>query len=381
MLDGENGAENQVENEIEEEIVEDLAGGEAEGTGAGGENKEQSLREGLMAAMEASRNKDTAEEGADKGKKVLVKDPVTGKFVKTAEPKKAPLDPVKKALDGKQAVASVTPPLQPLAPQPHAKMNKTLREAWGTLPAPIQQALNQRETEIDTVLTRQDGERQLGRGFSETVAPYLASMRAENTEPLKAVAELLNTAYILRTASPQEKGRLLWRTAQTFGADMRQNMQQGQQQFDPRLNAVNQQLAELQGELKKQEALRQQQEQAGINSLIETFKADKEAHPYFDEVREDMAALLAGNRAKSLDEAYDKAVYANPDIRSALLATKVVDEEGKRVADQKAKAEKAKKAGSSVKGGGPGLEASRKSQVGDRSLREELTANLRAASS
>lgn len=392
MLDGEEKTETQTEGTENAEIIDTGGTGDGGGTPSDvsandAEKKEPSLREALLAATKAAKEKasgetkdKTPEENAEKPKAGFVKDPVTGKFVKSGTENKIPTKETKKGPDGKPlsvAGAQQADKNQPL--QPHKMMNKALRDAWPTLAPAVQAALNNRESEMETVITKQDGERQLARRFTETVSPYVAMIRSEGGEPIKAVAELLNTAYKLRTASPQEKGRLLWQTAQQFGADMRQTMQQGQPVFDPRLHEVNQRLASLQGELKKQQSLQQQQEQEGIKRLIETFAADKDTYPYFNDVREDMAALLQGGRAADLQEAYDKAVYANPDIRSALLAAKTVEDEGKRVADQKAKAEKAKKAGSSVRGG-PGMTAAKNGQIPANNLRDELKAQFRAHS-
>ena len=91
-----------------------------------------------------------------------------------------------------------------------------------------------------------------------------------------------------------------------------------------------------------------------------------------------MAALLKDGLAKDLQDAYDQAVYARPDIRSTLLEQQLAEKEAKRVADAKAKADAARKASGSVTGS-PGATAPSKSNVPERSLREELVANLAAA--
>ena len=49
---------------------------------------------------------------------------------------------------------------------------------------------------------------------------------------------------------------------------------------------------------------------------METFALDTKAHPYFDEVADDIIALL--KTGASLQEAYDKAVWANPVIVNSL---------------------------------------------------------------
>jgi hypothetical protein len=47
---------------------------------------------------------------------------------------------------------------------------------------------------------------------------------------------------------------------------------------------------------------------------IDAFAADP-AHPYFDELANDITKLFEAGLAKDLPEAYEKAVYANPTTR------------------------------------------------------------------
>lgn len=385
LIDGENEDQTGGENEI----IEDIAEGGAElhengnlDDGAKQENeKPLSIREALQKAQAEAKTK--SGDGDKTQKKIPPKDE-KGKFTKASGKPDTAAKPVTDKTakpvqgDPAQNTALLNPADKPI--EPNKYLNRVVREKWAQLPREVQTALNQRETEFEAKLSKQDEERTLARKFTEVINPYLPQIRAEGAEPIKAVAELLNTAYLLRTASPLDKGRLLWDTARQFGADMRQGLQtQAQQGFDPRLHAINQQVAQLQGEIKKQNDLRVQQEQGAITGLIEVFAADKEAHPYFEEVKADMAALLQGGRAKDLQDAYDKAVFANPDTRSALLAANKAGDEGKRVADEKAKADKAKKAGSSVKGG-PGMVANRNGQIPSKDLRSELKAQFRARS-
>lgn len=80
----------------------------------------------------------------------------------------------------------------------------------------------------------------------------------------------------------------------------------------------------------------------------------KVAHPYFNDVRPVMAALMTSGQAKTLSDAYDMAVYANPQVRASLLAADQV----KQADDRRRAAETARSAGATVTGApghrGPG---------------------------
>ena len=322
------------------------------------QSEPKSVRENLIAALQAHKKPTESQETTEKSSRE--RDP-SGKFVKAASPSKDEL-PEKPAIE----LPAIKPPE---SLPPHVKMK------WATLSRDVQEAWAQREEEVHKGFTKFDEERVFGKQIKNVVAPYEAMIRAEGGTPDKAIAELLNTAYLLRTASPQQKGQLIWQVARQFGADM-SIAQQGAQQVPPFLQQLQQELQQVKGTLAQREALQKQQEQEGLNSQIQAFSADPQ-HVHFEKVKPVMAALLSAGTAKDLQDAYDKAVYADPEIRSTLLQQQQAEAEAKRVADQKAKAEAARKAAGSIKGA-PGL-AIAKMANGSTSLRETLKAAYREA--
>lgn len=322
---------------------------------------------------------------------VSLRDQIVAARDKAVEPKEdAPIEEKKlkaRAEDGKftkepkiKTVKSTEQQIEPVkdlttkidAPQSYSA---TVKAKWKELPSDIQQELAKREQDVHKELTKHDEERVFGRQIRSVVAPYEAMIRAEGGTPDKAVAELLNTAYLLRTVSPQQKGQLIWQVARQFGADM-SNTQQTQAAVDPRLQQMQQELQQMKGTIQQQQTLKEQQEQANITGEINVFAAKPE-NVHFEAVKAHMAALLQNGLAKDLQDAYDQAVYARPDIRSTLLEKQSADLAAKRIAETKAKAEAAKRAGSSVKGS-PGMVASKNGAIVHSNLRDELTANLRA---
>jgi hypothetical protein len=80
---------------------------------------------------------------------------------------------------------------------------------------------------------------------------------------------------------------------------------------------------------------------------LETFSNDPKNEFYLD-VRMDMATLLESGRAKDLKDAYDKAVWANPETRQVMLERQAV-ELSKKVSKRAAAA---REASSSINGSG-----------------------------
>lgn len=247
---------------------------------------------------------------------------------------------------------------------------------WDKLPREIQEEVTRRETEMEKKFSSIDEERQFGRKLRETIAPYTPIINSSGSTPEKAVGELLTYAHILQTGTPQAKAQLLWQLAQRWGADMRITPQAASHpQFQ--LQELQQKLAKTQEELAGlPQRLQQQQEEAKLKAVIDAFAADPK-NPHYERVKAVMASLLSSGGAKDMQDAYDKACYADPDIRSSLLTEQKKAEEEKRIADKKAKAEAARNA-SSMKSS-PGMNGAGILPVVKRSLREELRANFRAA--
>jgi hypothetical protein len=65
---------------------------------------------------------------------------------------------------------------------------------------------------------------------------------------------------------------------------------------------------------------------------------------FFEEVRNDMAGLLQAGMAADLNDAYEKACYANPNVRAKVLAQQQAKADTERKAQSIQKAQAAKQA-------------------------------------
>ncbi len=317
--------------------------------------KAPSVRDSLAAAVEESKAKQADEE------KPLKKEAKEQKPEKQVKPKIS-----KDASHEAQVKPEVKdePPIK--VPQSFQGANAPMFQG---LPRNVQEFLVKREEDYHRELTKQDDERLFGKSVKDIATPYMPLIKAEGGEITKAFQSYLNTAYVLRTKSPQEKGQLLLKLAQEFGADLRGGMQQAQNPVHPQLQQLQQELAGLKGSIEQEKASKKQQEDSALQSQVEAFSADPK-NIHFETVKAHMAALLRGGIAKDLQDAYDQAVYANPQTRSTLLAEK--ESEEKQVAEKKAKAEAAKRAGSSLRGSGTGQSALKNGVIKQPDLRKAL---------
>jgi hypothetical protein len=239
-------------------------------------------------------------------------------------------------------------------------------------------AISAREQDFGKTAGKMDEERAVGRDIQKVFQPYMALLAAEGTTPIQATAALLNTAYILRQGSPDQKRTALLEVARQHGIDIAAPANGQQTQVTPELAALRQEVAQLRSQFSQRDLQSQASNEAEIARTIDAFAADP-ANSHYEEVKADMAALLSGGRAKDLQTAYDMACWARPDVRSSILAQQRAEEETKRREQEIQRVNEARRKGISITGA-PGSTAGAKAGS-ERSLRDELEANMAAARS
>lgn len=324
----------------------------------------KSLKEEIRENYKAAKEKESSDAAPQKDEKPL-------KSV-------LPDNEVKNSLPGAIPAANTSKEVKPTIPAINAPLGwkAETKAKWDKLPREIQEEVNRRESEMEKKLSQVDEERQFGKQLKETINPYMPLINSSGSTPQKAITELFNYAHILQTGSPSAKAQLLWQLAQRWGADMRITPQAASQPHF-QLQTLQEELAKTKEQLANLPTmLQQQQEDVKLKAVIEAFAADPK-NVYYEKVKAVMASLLSSGSAQDLPDAYNKACFADPDIRSTLLTEQKKAEEAARSAERKAKAEAARNAASSVKGS-PGLNGASMTPV-KRSLREELRANFRSA--
>lgn len=205
------------------------------------------------------------------------------------------------------------------------------------------------------------------RAYDQAVAPYQAHLQTLGVDAPTAISALMRADMTLRTSDPATKAQYFANLAKEYGIDLGQVQQP--QNVDPQTQYLMDQLNELrqnqqvwQNQLQQQEQLKAQQE------LKQFATADK---PHFDAVRNDMADLLESGKAKSMQDAYDMAVWMRPDIRTTLIEQQRAEAQQKAI--ETSQNMRAKTAAVSVKGSSP-VAGGIQPQKG--SLRDILEANF-----
>lgn len=221
-----------------------------------------------------------------------------------------------------------------------------VREQWGKLPEDVRKEIVRREEASVQGVRKLQEEFQPVRQFAEQLSPFIQEARHLGADPTQYIANVMVAERQLRSQDPNEKFNALLNIADTYGIPLRQYLggKQVPTQSAPAIPAAVQQ------ELQAMRQWREQEQAQQLQSQIEEFSKGAE---FFEDVRNDMAVLLESGAAKDLKEAYDKAVWINPEVREVMLAREA---EGKKKAA--ANQRRAKASSVSVEGADnkPGVE-------------------------
>lgn len=193
------------------------------------------------------------------------------------------------------------------------------------------------------------------RQYDQAVAPYQATLKQLGVDAPTAISKLLQADHTLRTADPATKAAYLRQLAIQYGVDL-----ENAPQYDQQTQNMMFELQNLRQEQMLWQNRTQVQELEQVGQTLTEFGSEK---PHFEAVRNDMADLLDAGQAKTLQEAYDKAVWLNPNVRQTLIENERAEASKKFEAERQA--QRAKSAAVSVKGSSP-------STVGSQQLKGSL---------
>lgn len=189
------------------------------------------------------------------------------------------------------------------------------------------------------------GER--AKAYDSAIAPYQQHLQRLGVDAPTAISALMRADYTLRNSDPAGKAAYFAQLAREYGIDLTQVQQP--QPVDPQTQFLTQQLNELRQQQQMWQNQLQQQEQMRAQQELQSFATADKKH--FDAVRNDMADLLETGKAKTLQEAYDMAVWMRPDVRQTLIEQQLADAQRKTL--EQAQAQRAKTAAVGVKGSSP----------------------------
>lgn len=222
---------------------------------------------------------------------------------------------------------------------------KEMHDHWAKTPKEVQDYWDTREKQMLDGLDQYKTDAGYGKQMRDAINPYMALIQSQGVEPPQAVQYLLNAHYKLSTGSPSQKAEYFSTLAKQYGVELDGSSNQEQQQVDPAIRAMQDELHVLRQAINSGNQQQIDAERTRIQSEVNAFAADP-AHPYFDEVSDEIVALLKSGA--TLKDAYDKAVWANPVTRQKEMARLQTEQEKSLREKAIAEAEAKKKAASTT---------------------------------
>jgi hypothetical protein len=217
------------------------------------------------------------------------------------------------------------------------------REHWNTIPQAVREQVWKRDKETSRAMTESHQARQFVGEFQQVIQPYMGFIAAENSTPIRAVQNLMQTAAQLR-GTKADRVRVVAEIIRNFDVDLKalDDALVGEQpQLAPEdliQRAVDQRLAPIQQYFNQQT---QQQQYAGIRAAeleLQAFAADPK-HEFYDDVAPVMADLIevASRNGQVLDltAAYERATLLVEPVRRVLESRKAAStaQQSQRIAN------------------------------------------------
>lgn len=212
-------------------------------------------------------------------------------------------------------------------------------------------------------------ERQLLDGFQtfrpiqDALTPHQEYLSRAGISPAKAVGTLINAQRRLTEGTDDQRWEAVKELVKHLGLEQR--MAQSAQapangepapQIDPALQSVQQRLEAMEQRATQESEQKRQAIYTENLKQIEAFAADTKAHPYFDDVADEVAMLIK-ERGLSLQDAYPIAVRMNPTVWAKEEARLLTEHEAKLKENARLSSLSKRKASSvNIKSNGDGAE-------------------------
>ena len=248
-----------------------------------------------------------------------------------------------------EEVKAETPEVPPLdAPQHWLAADK---ERFNGMPRDAQEYVLERDKSMTADYTRKTQDvaqiRQAYEPLHHVLNPMRQALQQSGISEAEYVARLIQADRNLQQ-NPYGAIQQLARNAGINLEALEQPQAATVQQPDPQVNALQQQVQQLQGYVQGNEERAAQERQAGLLSQIDSFSAQTDAdgnvaHPHFDALRVTMGQLIEAGAAADLEDAYSKALRLDDTLYQQSLEaerTKVKAAAEKRRKEAVAKAKK-----------------------------------------
>jgi hypothetical protein len=208
---------------------------------------------------------------------------------------------------------------------------------WASLPPDTQAYIAQRDKESHEAISRAGQQIKAFEPIGKVIEQFAHVFQKNGLQPHDGIARMMAVNEMLE-ANPETAIREI---AKAYGVNLSGETEQNADPASREVAELKAELARVKSHLTAQDRQREAAEGQTLAREIADFAKDK---PHFEAVRKVMAGLMSSGAAETMQEAYDRAVYADPTIRQAILADEATKVEAKRKEEEAKRVQAAKKA-------------------------------------
>lgn len=246
----------------------------------------------------------------------------------------------------------------------------------------LQAAISRREADVQRIITKIDDERAFAKEIRGVAQPYEHVIAGEGGKVQDAWKLYLDTAYVMRTGTPEAKAYNIATVMRQFNVDpnlLLSVLQRGNVQPSGALPHAQPVMQQPQGVPPQQvsELVQAEIQNWQIKTEVERFEATQPK--FYSLLKPTMAQLLQDGQAETLEEAHTKALDQFPELRSILAAEQTNAEAEKQRQANLAKTEAARRASGSVNGGPGAAKPNGAARPNGQSVEDDVREAMRAA--
>jgi hypothetical protein len=201
-------------------------------------------------------------------------------------------------------------------PSAPSTWSKEAAGKWDSVDPSIKAEILKREQDMFNGLEAYKGRAEVGDRYEGVIAEFKPILESEGIDPVEMFGNFAANHYLLSRGTAEQKLTIATNLLNHYGIHpnlVAENMA-NTPAVNPEVEALKAKIAELETGVKSITNREHEQVRQSFAQQVNNFAADP-AHPHFEEVSEDIAIFLKSGVCKTLAEAYDKAVYANPVTR------------------------------------------------------------------
>lgn len=210
------------------------------------------------------------------------------------------------AEEGAQGAAPVAP--RTWRPEAAAEFAK--------LPPVVQSEILKREEDIFKGIEGYKEAAAFGNSLKTVLDPYLPTLQQYGIRPEAQVADMMQAHYTLAFGTPEQKIALVHQVLKDYNIPFApQAAVDTPVWVDPQVEALQKELQGIKSTLSKSENAQIERQKAEITQHVQSFASDPK-NVYFEELANDIAHLLRTGAEKSVESAYEAAIWRNPVTRA-----------------------------------------------------------------